>query len=92
MGRFRFRPIRALALSSSDWRRPVMKTYAPSSTNFFAVANPIPLLPPVMTATFPFSFDIFEPLACEGRAASVRARLRCQCGDREGFPEVSGEE
>ena len=27
-----------------------MKTYAPSDTNRFAVAKPIPLLPPVTTA------------------------------------------
>jgi hypothetical protein len=35
--------------------RPVMKTYAPSFTNCFAVARPIPLLPPVMSAIFPSS-------------------------------------
>jgi hypothetical protein len=34
-----------------------MKTYAPSSeTNRCAVARPMPLLPPVMTATLPSSF------------------------------------
>src|SRR5271170_3167912 len=32
-----------------------MKTYAPSATKRCAVARPIPLLPPVMTATFPAS-------------------------------------
>src|ERR1700689_116130 len=32
-----------------------MKTYAPSATKRCAVARPIPLLPPVMTATFPSS-------------------------------------
>jgi hypothetical protein len=32
-----------------------MKTYAPSDTNRFAVAKPMPLPPPVMTATFPSS-------------------------------------
>src|SRR5258708_20290956 len=42
---------------------PVMKTCAPSSTNLLAVARPIPLLPPVMTATFPSSFAIFDPFA-----------------------------
>ena len=37
--------------------RPVMKTYAPSSeTNRCAVTRPMPLLPPVMTATLPSSF------------------------------------
>src|ERR1700681_2345538 len=33
-----------------------MKTYAPSLANSFAVANPIPSVPPVMTAVLPSSF------------------------------------
>jgi pimeloyl-ACP methyl ester carboxylesterase len=33
-----------------------MKTYAPSATNRCAVASPMPLFPPVMTAIFPSSF------------------------------------
>ncbi len=37
-------------------RRPVMKTKAPSLTNSFAVAKPMPLLPPVISAIFPSSF------------------------------------
>src|SRR6266851_8595071 len=49
-------PIVFTASSSSFWRRPVMKTYAPSLTKSFAVANPIPSVPPVMTATLPSSF------------------------------------
>src|SRR5690606_26175647 len=32
---------------------PVMTTFAPCSTNSFAVANPMPALPPVTTAIFP---------------------------------------
>src|SRR6266850_1652287 len=48
-------PIAFTAWSSSFWRRPVMKTYAPSLTKSFAVANPIPSVPPVMTATLPSS-------------------------------------
>ena len=40
------------------WRRPVMKTYAPSATNRFAVASPMPLLPPVTSATLPSSFPL----------------------------------
>jgi hypothetical protein len=30
-----------------------MKTYAPSSTNRWAVASPMPLFPPVVTAVLP---------------------------------------
>src|SRR5882762_3717122 len=51
-----FVPIAFTASSSSFWRRPVMKTYTPSVTKSFAVANPIPSVPPVMTAVLPSSF------------------------------------
>src|ERR1700674_1022407 len=46
------------AASSPACRRPVMKTYAPSATNRFAVARPMPLFPPVTTATLPSSFPL----------------------------------
>src|SRR5215813_3749459 len=49
-------PICLTASSSSAWRRPVTKTWAPSATNRRAVARPMPLLPPVMTATLPSNF------------------------------------
>src|SRR5262245_1317037 len=51
-----FLPICVTAASRSACRRPVMKTWAPSATNRRAVARPMPLLPPVMTATLPSSF------------------------------------
>src|ERR1700693_2187193 len=35
-----------------------MKTYAPSAINRFAVARPMPLFPPVTTATLPSSFPL----------------------------------
>ena len=38
-----------------------MKTYAPSCTNCFAVARPMPLLPPVMSAIFPSSLCMASP-------------------------------
>src|SRR5580692_11516072 len=38
------------AEANSFSRRPVMKTYAPSATKRFAVARPIPLVPPVTSA------------------------------------------
>src|SRR5260370_31419792 len=42
-----------------------MKTYAPSLTKSFAVANPIPSAPPVMTATLPSSLlGIVFPCSC----------------------------
>src|SRR5258708_777021 len=53
-------PTAFTASSSSFWRRPVTKTYAPSLTNSFAAANPIPSVPPVMRAILSSSFlDIF---------------------------------
>src|SRR5258706_10506897 len=60
-----FVPITFTASSSSFWRRPVMKTWAPSLTKSFAVANPIPSVPPVMTAVLPSSFlSIVFPCPC----------------------------
>src|SRR3984893_7826730 len=54
-----------MASSSSFWRRPVMKTYAPSLTKSFAVASPIPSVPPVTTAILPSSFlGIVFPCSC----------------------------
>src|SRR5271169_6442175 len=53
-----FRPICLAAAVSSASRRPVTKTCAPSFTNCFAVARPMPLLPPVMSAIFPSSLPI----------------------------------
>src|SRR5216684_4022831 len=47
-----FLPIALTAAASSVSRRPVIKTYAPSFTNCCAVARPMPLLPPVMSAIF----------------------------------------
>jgi hypothetical protein len=35
-----------------------MKTYAPSATKRLAVAKPMPVEPPVMTATFPLRLVI----------------------------------
>src|SRR5260370_17323609 len=58
-------PIAFTAWSSSFWRRPVLKTYAPSLTKSFAVANPIPSVPPGMTATLPSSLlGIVFPCSC----------------------------
>src|SRR5215510_11323844 len=55
-------PISFTAAANSGLRRPMMKTYAPSCTNCFAVARPMPLLPPVMRALFPSSFPMYVSL------------------------------
>src|SRR6267154_1907966 len=51
-----------------------MKTWAPSSTNRFAVANPIPSVPPVMTAVLPSSFLVTVFLR-RSRAGNSPARM-----------------
>ena len=42
-----------------------MKTYAPSFTNRFAVASPMPLVPPVTSAIFPSSLPMEFSSRCE---------------------------
>jgi hypothetical protein len=54
-------PIAATAVSSSTGRLPVMKTKAPSSAKSFAVANPMPLVPPVISAIIPDNRSMFHP-------------------------------
>src|SRR6266404_1820734 len=51
-------PIFRFASSSVAWSRPVMTIRAPCSLNSFAVARPMPELPPVMTATLPSNLPI----------------------------------
>src|SRR5438270_4153077 len=51
-------PSDSAALRSVTSLRPVMATCAPSSTNRRAVASPMPLLPPVMSANLPSSLPI----------------------------------
>jgi hypothetical protein len=46
-----------LGLIQLRLRRPVMKTWAPSSTKRRAAASPSPLLPRVMTAILPSSME-----------------------------------
>src|SRR5882724_6678617 len=56
--------MKAAASLSSFSRRPVITTCAPSSTKRLAVARPIPLLPPVITAIFPANFCPWLLLIC----------------------------
>jgi hypothetical protein len=51
-------PISLTALSNYSFRRPVMKTWAPSSTNSLALARAMPDVPPVTTATLFCSFPM----------------------------------
>src|SRR5580704_19477245 len=59
-----------------------MKTYAPSDTNRCAVARPMPLLPPVMTATFPSNllmiYLLFDFLSAAWYFCTIR--YRCHGG------------
>src|SRR5882724_611969 len=74
-------PIVFTASSSSFWRRPVTKTYAPSLTKSFPVANPIPSVPPVMTAVLPSSFlvIVFLRRCWNSPAPMLHARsLECE--------------
>src|SRR6266849_10907132 len=50
------------ASSRVFWLRPVIATFAPSSFRRCALARPIPLFPPVITATFPCKRFIIPPL------------------------------
>src|SRR6202161_3218234 len=56
--------MKAAASFSSFSRPPVITTWAPSSTKRLAVAKPIPLLPPVITAIFPANFCPWLSLIC----------------------------
>src|SRR5713226_7844639 len=73
-----------------------MKTLAPSLTKSFAVANPIPVEPPVMTATFPFNLCmVVTPFEVFSRGDHVNPfHLRCGQADapatsRRIFPPLS---
>src|SRR6266571_4482205 len=54
-------PISSTALSSRSCWRPVTTTVAPCATNSLAIAKPIPVVPPVTTATFPSSEKLILP-------------------------------
>src|SRR5216684_1622876 len=61
-----------------------MNTWAPSFTKSFAAAKPIPVVPPVITATFPCSFlvsgiDSFLFLPCS-QSASAGTRKEASLG------------
>ncbi len=45
--------------SHLSWFFAVIITVAPFSDKIFAVANPIPRLPPVTNATFPDNLNVF---------------------------------
>src|SRR5215467_4084875 len=68
---FRLDEAKKTAAASSDSRRPVIKTYAPSFTNRFAVASPMPVLPPVTSATFLSSLPIYFSFARQSLLAII---------------------
>src|ERR1700691_183653 len=47
-----------------------MNTYAPSLTKSCAVANPMPSVPPVITATFPCNLPMVFPLLSPSRSSN----------------------
>src|ERR1700691_6531763 len=61
---------------------PVTRTRAPSSARSFAVASPIPLVPPVITARFPWYRAILnlhlvsEPVSLIDRSVSFLLQIR----------------
>src|SRR5215469_6083662 len=63
--------------------RPAMATRAPSSLNLLAVASPIPLLPPVTTATLPSSLFMIHSLW--GFCRETHGRRECTSG---AFPHL----
>src|SRR5258706_5438678 len=60
-------PISFAAEASVFSSRPVIATLAPSRAYAFAVANPIPLFPPVTTATFPSNRFVDMPASFKTR-------------------------
>src|SRR5258708_40064881 len=91
-------PIAATALSSSAWRRPVMKTRAPSLAKRLAVPRPMPALPPVTTAILPSSFLVMAisfrvgELAAGVRPPAVRSILLRSGGSASGQPVGYGQQ
>src|SRR5260370_2022431 len=69
--------MRTRAASARATSREVITTDAPSSTNAFAMASPMPIDPPVMTAIFPF-IRIFIRVFIRTMVLVVPARRRRQ--------------
>src|SRR5438093_7917792 len=63
-----FPPLSSIALTTAEAALAsfayVMATLAPSAARRFAIAAPMPLEPPVMSATFSFNLDMGSPLLC----------------------------
>ena len=78
--------MRASTARPSDSRRAMRITCAPSSANSVAVSSPIPLLPPVTTATlFSRRFVILIGLAIEFSTLLIivsRCPSRIRCSER----------
>src|SRR6185312_11146561 len=77
------------AASTDSWRRAATATLTPSSTRWDAMAKPMPLAPPVITAILPesFSFDIglFE---LDSMVTLSYYESRMQDGSAPGWREI----
>src|SRR5260221_238029 len=69
-------PIAVTALSSSDWRRPVINTREPSAAKRLAMPRPMPALPPVTNATLPVSLPVIvnPPSDCVAPSGGIYRR------------------
>src|ERR1700716_899726 len=68
-----------------------MKTYPPSLTKSFAVANPIPSVPPVMTAILPSSFLAIVFLRYCGAGSPAPMLHARSCESEHRLAEVIGQ-
>ena len=55
-----------------------MTTRAPAAASPLAMPSPIPPLPPVTTATLPFSSTMLAPLTCKGYVQAAPELHRAQ--------------
>src|SRR5215831_16622848 len=78
---------------SGSARRPNTVTCAPSAANNSAVARPMPLPPPAMTATLPSSIPIGGPLSrAVGGIAATEAPHRARVASRSASRAPGGAE
>src|SRR5213593_1554464 len=87
-----FPPLSSIALTTTEAALAsfayVMATLAPSAARRFAIAAPMPLEPPVMSATFSFNLDMGSPLlSLQFRAERLVEAVR-EVGGRDAEREL----